>query len=84
MQPVELLGIAATCLTTPSFVPQAIKILRTRDTKAISLGMYGMLTAGTALWVIYGLAISSPGLIIGNAITFVLVVAIVVLKIRHG
>jgi MtN3 and saliva related transmembrane protein len=84
LNPVELIGLAATTLTTPSFVPQAIKILRTRDTKAISLWMYTMLAAGIFLWIVYGIAIGSPGLIIGNIITFVLVAAILALKIRHG
>jgi len=82
--PIELVGLAAAGLTTPSFIPQAIKILRTRETKAISLGMYAMFTAGTTLWVIYGMTIGSPGIIIGNAISLVFVAAILVLKLKHG
>jgi len=81
---IELIGVLATCLTTPSFVPQAIKIIRTRDTKAISLWMYCLLVVGTAMWITYGLLIHSPGLIIGNTITFILTAIILVLKIRHG
>lgn len=81
---VESIGILATCLTTPSFIPQAIKIIRTRDTKALSLWMYVMLTIGTVMWITYGLLIMSPGLIIGNSITLVFVGAILALKIRHG
>lgn len=81
---VETIGILAMCLTTPSFIPQAIKILRTRDTKSISVIMYAMLSVGSALWVVYGLLLVSPALIIGNIITFLLTTAILALKIRHG
>ena len=42
----EWLGyLAATC-TTLSFVPQAVKTIRTRDTSGISLLMYVVFTLG--------------------------------------
>ena len=50
----EVIGLAAALLTTASFVPQAIEVLRTGDTRAISLGMYLMFTSGSFLWLIYG------------------------------
>jgi MtN3 and saliva related transmembrane protein len=48
------LGYLAALLTTLSFFPQALKTLRSGDTSAISLRMYGLFTAGIALWAIYG------------------------------
>jgi len=80
----ELIGYAAATLTTVSFVPQAIKTLRTRDTRAISLGMYLSFTAGIALWFCYGVLLESWPMIVANLITFVLAGSILVLKLRHG
>jgi MtN3 and saliva related transmembrane protein len=76
-------GIAAT-LTTVSFVPQAIKALRSRDTRGISLGMYAIFTVGVAFWFGYGVALHSWPMIVSNAITFVLAAAILALKLRFG
>ena len=68
----ELTGYAAAVLTTLSFVPQVIHTLRTRDTRAISLGMYLLFSAGVALWLIYGITIGSWPVILANAVTLVL------------
>jgi len=76
-------GIAAT-LTTVSFVPQAIRALRTRDTRGISLAMYAVFTAGIACWFGYGLLLGEWPIIASNAVTFVLSAAILVLKLRFG
>ena len=81
---IEAVGLAAAACTTASFVPQAIRILRTRDTQAISLIMYIVFSVGIALWLIYGLAIGSAPVIGANAITLVFVLAILGAKIRYG
>ncbi len=82
----ELLGYAAATLTTASFVPQAVQTFRTRNTEGISLGMYGMLVTGIALWVVYGLAIGSVPMVLANAITLVLASTIFALAVhsRHA
>lgn len=49
-----MVGGAAALASTISFAPQAWKIIRTRDTKAISAGMYAITVTGFALWTIYG------------------------------
>jgi MtN3 and saliva related transmembrane protein len=80
----EWLGAIAATLTTASFVPQAMKTIRTRDTSGISLGMYVAFTIGVAFWFGYGLVLQSWPMIVSNAITFVLATTILVLKLRHG
>ena len=82
--PVELVGLAAAALTTGSFLPQAMKIWRTRDTGSISLTMYAMMTLGVALWLGYGIAIGSPSLILANGFTLLQSALILALKFRHG
>ena len=81
---VELIGGAAATITTLCWVPQAVKVIRTRDTRSLSLIMYLMLAVGIGLWLVYGLAIHSMPLIGANTVTFVLVVIILGMKIKYG
>ena len=80
----EWLGAIAATLTTASFVPQAMKTIHTRDTSGISLWMYVAFTVGVTFWFGYGLLLHSWPMIVSNAITFVLAMTILVLKLRHG
>ncbi|MEB3332385.1 MAG: SemiSWEET transporter [Synechococcaceae cyanobacterium] len=81
--PVTLLGYGAASLTTLSFFPQAIKTLRSRDTRAISLPMYLLLTSGLACWGIYGLLTGDGPLIIANAITLMPALVVLERKLRE-
>jgi MtN3 and saliva related transmembrane protein len=80
----DLLGYLAATLTTISFVPQAVKTIRSRDTRAISLWMYLTFTTGTALWFGYGVVIASLPVAVANAVTFVLAATVLALKLRYG
>jgi len=80
----ELLGYVAAILTTGAFVPQAIKTIRSRDTRAISLWMYVVFTTGVAFWLAYGVVLESLPIVLANAVTFVLASTIMALKIRYG
>ena len=82
MDVVEIIGMLAALLTTAAFVPQAAKVVRTRDTAAISLAMYALFTAGIALWGVYGVMTWQWSIIIANAITFVLAAIILSIKVR--
>jgi len=79
----ELLGYAAAVLTTVSFVPQAWLTFRTRDVRGISLGMYSVFTLGVALWLGYGLAVGAWPVVAANAVTLVLALSILVMKLRY-
>lgn len=78
----DLIGSAAAVLTTTSFLPQAIHVLRTRDTRAISLTMYSMFTVGITLWGVYGLMTWQWSIMIANGITLVLALLILTTKLR--
>jgi MtN3 and saliva related transmembrane protein len=80
----EWMGYVAATLTTLAFLPQAVKTIRSRDTRSISLGMYLVFTVGIVFWFGYGIALDSWPMIVANAITFVLAATILALKIRHG
>lgn len=79
----DFLGTAAALLTTASFVPQAIRVIRTNDTGAISLVMYLMFTTGAGFWFAYGVALGSAPIIAANAVTFLLAAVILTQKVRH-
>ena len=80
----ELLGYVAAILTTGAFVPQAIKTIRSRDTRAISLWMYVVFTTGVAFWLAYGVVLESLPIVLANAATLLLAATIMALKIRYG
>lgn len=84
MANMEWAGYLAAVMTTLAFVPQAIKTIRTRDTRSISLGMYVVFTAGIAMWLVYGIALDSMPMILANIVTFLLSATILVLKLKHG
>jgi MtN3 and saliva related transmembrane protein len=79
---VELLGYLAACLTTLSFAPQAWLVFRSRNVDGISLGMYGAMTSGVGLWLVYGLLIGSWPLVAANVVTLSLAGSILVMKVR--
>lgn len=83
MQAIDAIGSLAACLTTASFVPQVWHTLRTRDVSGISLGMYSLFTVGVALWLVYGILMMAWPIIIANAITTSLALAILVMKLRY-
>jgi MtN3 and saliva related transmembrane protein len=81
---VETIGTLAALVTTICWVPQAVRILRTRDTRAISLWMQAAMTGGIFLWLVYGVLISDWPLIWSNVVTLALVSAILWFKLRYG
>ena len=80
----EWAGYVAAAMTTLAFVPQALKTIRTRDTRSISLGMYVVFTVGIGFWLVYGIALNSMPMILSNIVTFLLSGTILALKLRHG
>ena len=82
-QPHDIIGSIAATLTTICFIPQAVQVIRTRETKAISLWMYIMFTAGVAFWLLYGITLGSPPMIIANSITLPLAATILIIKAIH-
>lgn len=80
----EWAGYLAAVMTTLAFVPQAIKTIRSKDTRSISLGMYVVFTTGIGFWLVYGIALNSMPMILANIVTFLLSGTILALKLKHG
>jgi len=79
---IELMGILAGTMTTISFVPQVIQIIKTKNVDGISLIMYIVFTFGVLLWTLYGVARTQVSVIIANGITFLLALIILGMKLR--
>lgn len=80
----EVIGYVAAILTTASFVPQVLQVVRTRNTRAISRTMYVAFCLGIAMWLLYGIALASPPIIAANAVTLVLASVVLGYKLRFG
>ena len=77
-------GLAAGFLTTISFVPQLIKIWKTKSAEDVSRRMFVAVSVGMALWLVYGISLQQLPMIIWNTISLVLALAILFLKHRFG
>lgn len=80
----DLTGIIAALMTTMCWLPQAAKIVRDRDTRALSLSATSTFTFGIGLWLVYGFAIGDWPLIGSNAVTLALMAVILTMKLRYG
>jgi len=83
MNYITIIGYMAAFGTTISFLPQAVKTIRTKDTSGISLTMYTFFTIGTLLWLIYGVLSTQWPVAVANAITFIFAFTIMVYKIKY-
>ncbi|MBK1718458.1 SemiSWEET transporter [Thiocystis violacea] len=79
----DLLGYAAAILTTAAFVPQVVHTVRTRDTRAISLGMYLLFCCGVALWGLYGILLAAWPIILANSLTLLLALIVLGFKLTE-
>jgi MtN3 and saliva related transmembrane protein len=79
---VEIIGLVAAILTTLSFLPQTLMVMRSGQTSGISLTMYAMFTTGVAGWLVYGILQASLPIILANAVTLMFATIILLLKVR--
>lgn len=84
MEWISLIGYLAASLTALSFLPQAIKVITTRNTQGISGLMYVMFVCGLVMWLIYGLLIEDTAVSMANFLTLVFALPILVIKYRRG
>lgn len=79
----DYIGFIAALLTTGSFLPQALKTIKTRDTESISLLMYVMFITGVAGWIVYGIHVGDLPIILANTVTFVLASIVLCYKLTE-
>ena len=79
---IKYIGFFAAFCTTIAFLPQAIKVYKSRSTKDISLYMFLIFTLGVLSWLIYGIIINDLPIILANAVTLVLSFFILLYKLK--
>ena len=81
MDNATMIGSAAAIFSVGSFLPQAWRIIQTRDTAAISTGMYVATVTGFTLWLAFGFIRGEWPIIITNAICLLLASFILMMKL---
>jgi MtN3 and saliva related transmembrane protein len=82
MQAIDFLGYAASVASGGAFLPQAIRALRTRQTRDLSLSAVALGAAGTVLWSAYGVKIASGPVAISNLVVMPFASATLWMKLR--
>ena len=83
MEFITILGLVAATLTTSAFVPQLIKIWRSKSAKDVSLEMLITFCIGVFLWLVYGIYLQSLPVILANLLTLIFNLIILWLKIKY-
>ena len=79
---ITTLGLLAGSCTGLSFIPQVVKIWKSKHVKDISLLMYLIFSSGVLLWLLYGVFLDDLPIIITNSFTLVLCLCVLVMKFK--
>ena len=79
----EIIGFIAAILTTSSFLPQLIKVWKTKSSKGVSTLMYFVMLSGVILWGAYGYLIGSKSVLIANIVAGLLQIVILILIFKN-
>ncbi|MDO8445010.1 MAG: SemiSWEET transporter [Deltaproteobacteria bacterium] len=84
MDNTTIIGSIAAFFTTIAYIPQAIKVYKTKHTKDLSIWMLAILTSGIFLWTFYGILLKDNILIFANSISCIISGYILYMKVKHG
>jgi MtN3 and saliva related transmembrane protein len=80
---IRYVGYFAGLLTVLAFLPQVARTWRSRKTKDLSLGTFGLLFSASACWIGYGIARHDWPVIATNVGTLVLNASLIVAKLKY-
>lgn len=78
----DWLGHLAGFCTTAAFLPQVLKVWRSRSVRDISLAMYALFVTGLLLWTAYGWVLGAWPIVVANGLTLLLAGSVLVMKLR--
>lgn len=84
MHSMELLGYSASLASGGAFLPQAIRAIRSRQTRDLSLPSVSLAAAGTIMWAAYGIGIGSGPVMVSNLIVMPFALTTLAMKLRYG
>lgn len=70
--PTDVIGFGASATATVIMVPQAVKMIRTKDVRGVSLGMLVLYFVNCSLWLAYGWLLGAAPIIFCNVIATVI------------
>ena len=80
---VEIIGYSAAFLTMFGFLPQVIKIYKTKSVTDISPLTLGQFMVGILLWLVYGILLKNGVIILANSVTLAILIAGMVLYFKY-
>ena len=80
---INLLGLIAGLLCAASFLPQLIKIRKTKNTTDLSLPTFIIFCLGVSIWLIYGILKKDGPIIFANIVTLTIAVNVLLLKLKY-
>ena len=80
---IQIFGYIAAVCTSLSFLPQALKVIKSKNTDALSLSMYSVFTFGVIMWLVYALLLGDMPMILANTVTLTLALIIFSMKLKH-
>ena len=83
MNLVVVIGTVASVVSTVSFLPQVIKVFKTKRTKDLSFPSYFILGSGSVLWATYGFLLGDRPIVLTNTIIVLLVATILIAKLHY-
>jgi MtN3 and saliva related transmembrane protein len=79
-----IVGSATGLITVLSFVPQALRVWRTKHTRDLSRGTFVMLVVQSAGWLTYGVLLGQTPMIWTNVCVLLITLSILTAKLRYG
>ena len=83
MQIAQIIGLVAGTITSITFLPQVIRIWKTKSAKDLSMLMMIMLIGGTTLWFSYGLMIKDAEIIYTNSMVLAMSLIMMFFKLKY-
>lgn len=83
MQAIQILGLAAGTITSITFLPQVVKIWKTKSAKDLSLAMLMLLILGVTMWLVYGLTVMDAAIIYTNSMVLTMSLILLYFKMRY-
>ena len=80
----QVIGLAAGGLIAISYIPQIWKLFKLKSAREISLLFTLLQLCGGVMWLVYGLILALPAVIITNIANITLITLILYAKIKYG
>ncbi|MGB4843882.1 MAG: SemiSWEET transporter [Ferruginibacter sp.] len=83
MSAIQILGLVAGTITSITFLPQVVKIWKTKSAKDLSLAMLGLLMLGVSMWLAYGILVKDAAIIYTNSMVLAMSLVMLYFKLKY-